>query len=112
MKVSAERTAELAEMRALLDAAKSTARKFAHANGLHVSETAKPASRLTKAHASNRFGCTEKDGAGRVSPNGNALRSYRKAPWDEDHLALAKELGVSPKALRAELSRAKKRAQD
>lgn len=38
-------------------------------------------------------------------------RAYRKAPWDAEHLALAKELGVSPKALRAELSRAKKRAQ-
>ena len=80
-------------------------------SGIRVKQlTAKPASRLTKAHAARVQGCTTQDGSAMYGSK--VQRAYRKAPWDAEHLALAKELGVSPKALRAELSRAKKRAQD
>jgi hypothetical protein len=103
---------ERAALRAELDAARLTARELAHRNGLHVTETAKPAARLSNVHASNRWGCTEKDGSARVSPNGKALRAWRKAPWSEEHKELAEKLGVSPKALQAEISRARKRKAD
>jgi hypothetical protein len=82
-------------------------------SGLRVKQlTARPASRLTKAHATTEWGCTHADGSGRYSGNGKVLRAYRKAAWSEEHLALAKKLGVSPKALQAEISRARKRKAD
>ena len=71
--------------------------------------TAKPASRLTKSHAARYQGCTAQDGSAMYGSK--VQRKYRKAPWDQDHLDLAERLGVSPKALRAELSRAKKRGE-
>jgi hypothetical protein len=101
-----------AEMRAELDSVRTTQRKLQHAAGWHVTETAKPASRLTVTTATREWGCTHTDGSGRVSPNGKALRAWRKAAWSEEHLALAKQLGVSPKALQAEISRARKRSAD
>lgn len=71
--------------------------------------TARPASRLNVAHAARYQGCTSQDGSAMYGSK--VQRKYRKQAWDAEHLALAKELGVSPKALRAELSRAKKRGE-
>ena len=65
--------------------------------------TAKPASRLSKSSASNRFGCTEADGTARYGSK--VLRAYRKTPFTPEHIAQAEALGVSPKALQRELSR-------
>jgi hypothetical protein len=75
--------------------------------------TAKPAARLHKAHATKDWGCVHADGTARLRGNTPlALSARRKAAWSEEHLALAEKLGVSPKALMAEISRARKRKAD
>ncbi len=79
--------------------------------GLRVKQlTAKPASRLSKAHAARYQGCTAQDGSAMYGSK--VLRAYRKAAWSQEHLDLAKKLGVTPKALQAEISRARKRKAD
>lgn len=77
-------------------------------SGIRVKQiTARPASRLNKAHAHRYAGCVQTDG---TAMYGRAVQGKRrKAPWSEEHIALAKQLGVSPKALQAEISKARKR---